>query len=119
MPTTNQHLRKVDFNRRFLNGIPGTFPDWLVTVRFYIAVHTVDAYLATKGVERVRDHRKRRWWLGDEKLLRRVETDYRQLEDLSVDARYGAHHSSSSDVSDANSYLARIENEIGPHLPSP
>lgn len=43
MPTADQHRNKAEKNRKFLATISLTdHPEWVVTVAFYVAVHTIE-----------------------------------------------------------------------------
>jgi len=48
MPTVREHLAQCEHNQAFLDQLPyaDQFPDWVVTVCFYKAVHLIDAFLA-------------------------------------------------------------------------
>jgi len=55
MGSVSGHLRKANHNENFLKMIqmndPGPsflYPDWLITIAFYIALHYVDAKLARR-----------------------------------------------------------------------
>ncbi len=50
MATEGEHQNKADHNRVFLATIDSTrFPDWVVTVFFYRAVHLVEVLLVRNG----------------------------------------------------------------------
>jgi len=44
--TSADHITQWKHNRAFLATIPPDYPDWVVTVAFYVALHAVDALLA-------------------------------------------------------------------------
>jgi hypothetical protein len=46
MAAVSSHIKQWTHNRAFLLTIPLEYPDWLVTVSFYVALHAVDALLA-------------------------------------------------------------------------
>ena len=50
MGTRADHLKKAEHNRSFLESIDSKrYPDWVVTVGFYKALHVVEALFATTG----------------------------------------------------------------------
>ena len=59
MPSTEEHKRKYDENRRLLdtnlNIEDCDFYNWIVTVSFYAALHLVEAKLAEYGIDS-KDH---------------------------------------------------------------
>lgn len=94
MGSESGHLRKVDHNKTFLELIQAVdssshpkFPDWMVTVAFYIAVHYVDAKLAglTPSVH-PGNHSERNTLVAVN--LRSVRRDYFFLKNKSEYARY-------------------------------
>lgn len=89
------HQRKASHNKNFLDVIlrndPGpsfTYPDWIITVAFYIALHHVDAKLASLSPAlHPRGHPERRT-LVSVYLPPDVARDYLFLESKSKLARY-------------------------------
>jgi uncharacterized protein (UPF0332 family) len=53
------------------------YRDWLVTAHFYVVIHLVEAWMATKGIHN-RGHRQRLIAIGDQ-LGARWETSYDRL----------------------------------------
>ena len=101
MPSREQHISLAEHNERFtdsfdLDATP--YRDWLVTGKFYAAVHYVEAYLATRG-EHSRDHRARDSKV--KRLLPAIKHDYRSLKDESINARYFGYRFSADDVRQA------------------
>ena len=47
MANPSKHLDQWKHNRAFSSEISGAYPDWIVTVAFYVALHAVDALLRT------------------------------------------------------------------------
>ncbi len=93
MPDARQHLKQAQHNKCFLQSIsdPKAYADWFVTVCFYQAVHFIDAFLATRRIH-PEDHDRR---FRELRKLRRefvefkaVLSHYKDLFDLSQDARY-------------------------------
>ena len=89
MPALNQHLPLAESNEGFAESIaelPNRFPDWEITVLFYSALHYADAFLATQDIH-PRSHDSR---IRSIRSLISVWEDYRDLYQLSLDARYNA-----------------------------
>lgn len=70
MASSQSHLRQWAHNRKFLGTIPPEFPDWLVTVTFYVALQAVDALFAQEKIP-VTEHKQR-----NEVLLRTNRYSY-------------------------------------------
>jgi len=89
MAALTEHQKKAKHNRQFVKlfDLATTpFLDWVITGQFYVCVHVVEGYLATKG-EHPKNHRER-----DDLVmyyLVPIWADYRALKDASRDARYG------------------------------
>ena len=114
MPGINEHLKQVEHNQKFfhvLQLLSRFFPDWLVTSQFYIAVHLVDAYLATKGVHPTQ-HRLRGQHLSEDKKLLPIYSEYQDLENLSRDARYAVRYPNRQDLQDCAYSLTTIRSHI-------
>ena len=93
MPSHDKHVQQILQNRRVLahlNVTSSNHRDCCATVVFYIALHQIDRYLATKGVneELADSHKKRNWWIQNTADLKRAWTPYRRLYDASIDSRY-------------------------------
>ncbi len=95
MPTVPEHLAQCEHNQAFLDQLScaDQFPDWVVTVCFYKAVHLIDAFLvANFGVPSPDQHSERFRRLGEAQragvLPASVYEHYHSLYDLSIAARY-------------------------------
>jgi hypothetical protein len=88
------HKRKAAHNEAFLAmvqrndaGPNFTFPDWLITVAFYVAVHHVDAKLANLYPSlHPSNHGERNTFVSDK--LPQIANDYLFLRSKSEYARY-------------------------------
>ncbi|MEM2970899.1 MAG: hypothetical protein QW270_00540 [Candidatus Bathyarchaeia archaeon] len=95
MGDTTAHLRKAEHNKNFLNMIQKNdagpsfiYPDWMITVSFYIALHYVDAKLASLSPSlHPRNHPERHTFVSIY-LPPDVAEDYLFLESKSKLARY-------------------------------
>jgi hypothetical protein len=50
MANRESHIKQWKHNRAFLSTISQDYPDWIVTVCFYVAVHAIDTLLANDGI---------------------------------------------------------------------
>lgn len=88
MANSQSHIRQWMHNRELLPKIPPEYPDWIVTVTFYVALHAVDALLAHDKVERVTSHDARNHVLLHTNRYRAIRSAYMPLYDLSRTVRY-------------------------------
>jgi len=93
MGGVSQHLRKASHNKNFLERVqtidPGPsflYPDWLITIAFYIALHFVDAKLARRNIH-PQNHQKRIQYVS-QFMPSDVANDYFYLYNKSKVARY-------------------------------
>lgn len=84
------HDAKWKHNRRFLETIPSDYPDWLVTVLFYAAVHTVESLFARDRKPSSDSHHDRRSLLRSENRYQKIWKNYRALDEASQICRYHA-----------------------------
>ena len=86
MATAAQHSHQAAHNENFLGSIdPTRFPDWVVTVAFYKAVHLVEGLLVRKG-RGTTNHSQRNQVLKRQFVT--VWREYRPLYNQSRVARY-------------------------------
>lgn len=115
MGNKDGHLRKAEHNNQLLNTFNfkrTRYPDWLVVIIFYTALHYVDAYLATRGFVKISDHKERNRLV--EKYLPSVIEEWWLLYDQSQAARYDTGFQIA--ISEVNTYkndkLSTIKAEI-------
>ena len=126
MPTVDEHLAKVVHNSSFLDqlqgildqlqGIMDRYADWIITVYFYIALHLIDAYLATNSIHPP-THHLRDSYIRRDPRLHVIYGDYRYLEDLSRDARYTVYAPNQHDIQDCKTSLVAIRNHLRSSFP--
>src|SRR5438105_3378874 len=75
-------------NRRFIATIADTYPDWMVTVVFYTAMHAVQTLLATDGAGVPGTHAARNQTLKGTRRYQKIWEHYRPLYDAAIVARY-------------------------------
>lgn len=91
MPDVAWHLAKAVRFETFLDAIsamPRQHPEWTVIAHFYIVLHYVDGFYATRGLTRIGSHSRRRQLLRSFAETRMIEDAYRFLEKVSQEARY-------------------------------
>jgi hypothetical protein len=88
MANYQQHLTQWKHNRSLLGSISTTYPDWIVTVAFYVALHATDSLLAHDGISRVHSHDTRNNVLMQTRRYEHIWRHYRPLHDLSRRIRY-------------------------------
>ena len=96
------------------------YPDWAVTVVFYVALHYVDAFLARKGRHEPATHENRERLAKTFKELRRVVPQYLRLKSASIRARHHGDNPSAEDVQRLiDSPLAELRSRIEALLQQP
>lgn len=88
MPSESVHLAQVRHNLAFLKSFyaPTTpYPDWAVTVAFYIALHAVEFALAQRGLHS-QSHMARRRYVRQ--IFPHIWTLYFRLDVFSRRSRY-------------------------------
>lgn len=111
MAMESEHREQARHNADFLRAIDGSqFPDWVVTVAFYRAVHLVEMLFARDNRPAGGSH------IGRNQVLKRhypdVWREYRPLYDLSRKARYWCMAITPQNMTYAIDRLVRIEQII-------
>ena len=90
MPSTQSHLDQARRNVEFLSTIDRTrFPDWAIVVLFYVALHYIDAALASQMPPVHPDrHQSRDNAVASSTQLLSIYDEYRKLKTDSFNARY-------------------------------
>jgi hypothetical protein len=90
MPNSQQHRDKANHNRAALNSLDlGVCPDWVAVVAFYTAVHLVERLRTRQpksSDQHSVDHQDRLQFVQSHH--RSILTDYRELFNASLIARY-------------------------------
>ncbi len=85
------HITQWNHNRQFLQCISSQqYPDWIVTVSFYVAVHAVDALLNFDKVSSIHSHDSRNRALMKSQRYEKIWQTYGTLYNLSRTVRYFA-----------------------------
>ena len=102
-------------NRAFCHAIDdGKYPDWAITIRFYVAVHMVTSVLMKLGHSVPTTHRDRGLAISRCAATRPIEASYNLLKGLSEDARYNFQytHFDDQDVGVADQYLTALSSGL-------
>jgi hypothetical protein len=110
MATAAAHAQQATHNQNFLGTIdPNLFPDWIVTVAFYKAVHVVEGLLVRKG-KGTGNHAQRNLALKTQ--FASVWKDYHPLYNQSRVARYWCVPFKPVDVGQAITRLQHVEASV-------
>lgn len=121
MPNSQQHKDKALHNRAFLNSIDvNKYPDWAAVAAFYTAVHLVERLrtrLPNPSQQHSTDHIDRLQFV--QSSHRPIHTDYHQLFNAALIARYQTVYSFNTQFKPAdvqsvliNQYLVNIEKYV-------
>ena len=117
MPTPQEHRSQAEQNEFFVSQLDNPFWDWAVTGTFYEALHYVDAFLKTKGIDPPR-HADRNNEVEKDATLSKVWMEYKQLYDDSKLARYECHRFDRDEVRLLrDNYLNPIKDLLKPLIP--
>jgi hypothetical protein len=87
MPSADQHRKKAEQNRRFLDSISlDDFPDWVVVAGFYTAVHLVEQLRSACGDGDSVSHEDRLAYVQERHPG--IHSAYHILQNASMLARY-------------------------------
>jgi hypothetical protein len=117
--TKNEHLTKSRQNQEFGESIDVSSPagiEWAVTITFYVALHYVQAYFASRSDIRPTTHALRARAIQRDPLISGAYDEYRVLEDLSREARYDFSVFTPADLAMASECLASVQSVIRLHL---
>lgn len=110
----DEHLQKVAENATFLASIDQSVPGavgWSITVLFYGALHYVEAYFCSRA-KGYNNHYSRATAIQQDSVIKSVYADYRDLENLSREARYDVSAFNAGDIRLARRAYETIECSI-------
>ena len=119
-----QYFERYAYNFALAAEVEDLVPragDWICVLRFYAALHLINAYLVNKGNIRFdpdsTEHKERRQAMARCPELRDAPEKYRRLKDLSEDVRYKVNFPfTDQDAEFAKSLLAKIVAIVEPKL---
>jgi hypothetical protein len=115
----HEHLTKSVQNEEFAASLdPSTVVriEWRITALFYAALHYVQAYFGSRSSIAPMTHQRRAGAIERDPLISGAYDDYRELEDLSREARYGFSKFEHADMNVANAWLTAIRSVVSLHL---
>ena len=95
-----------------LAGLPEDAQDWQITALFYAGVHLIQAYFAATSSNYPQTHQDRDNAIIQDRRLRTLYNDYRELKKAAVDSRYLCWPVNDYDVSEARRHLTAIQTFI-------
>jgi len=115
MPKEIRHQTQWYSNHTILTDLKtqSRFPDWILTIAFYTALHRIEQFLARRN-EHPRDHRERKAVLTKyiNIIGRDTVVDYLDMYNASLDARYECIIPTSTELQEQLDRLARIDAKI-------
>jgi hypothetical protein len=114
-----QHLTKSQQNEEFVKSIDVSRTigiEWAITVKFYAALHYVQAYFASRSGRTPATHGRRATAIERDPLISGAYDDYRELEDISREARYDFSELRLDHLKLADDCLAAVKSVVNLHL---
>jgi hypothetical protein len=114
-----EHLTKSSQNEAFAKALDTSTVcgvEWAITMKFYAALHYVQAYFASKTGRAPTTHDRRASAIQRDPRILGAYDDYRFLEDLSRDARYNYSNLQPGHIIYAEDCLVAIKSVVGLHL---
>jgi hypothetical protein len=117
LSTPQRHREQAEHNEFFVESLNNPFWDWAVVGTFYEALHYVDGFLMTKGVDPPRQAERNSIVATDSTLVK-IWPEYQQLYNDSKLARYECHTFDQNAVRVLReSYLKPIKDLLNPLIP--
>lgn len=88
MANLQAHKKQWEHNRELLATLAPDYPDWIVTVAFYAALHAVDALFAYDRLQGITSHHTRNDALKESHRYSHIWKHYAPLFALSQTVRY-------------------------------
>jgi hypothetical protein len=93
MPSFSEHLNQAKRNKEFLGEIPADvktrYPEWVIIVHFYTAVHYIEAILDKLHNAHSKDHQDRfKLIMRFSSFTKDFQLNYDELYNFSIIARY-------------------------------
>ncbi len=115
----SEHLTKSQQNEEFVKTIDVSQMigiEWAITVKFYAALHYVQAYFASRSGRTPATHDRRATAIQRDPLISGAYDDYRELEDISREARYDFSNLRQDHLKFADDCLVAVKSVVGLHL---
>jgi hypothetical protein len=115
-----QHLSKSQQNEEFADALDISQQialEWAITAKFYSALHFVQAYLVSRSTTNTPvSHGARATAIQRDAMISGAYEDYRELQDLSREARYDYSSFNPGDLKFAQERLESIKSIVRLHL---
>lgn len=118
--TRDEHLTKSEQNQVFASSIDTSSPAgiaWVITIKFYAALHIVQAYFVSRTGKAPTMHANRATAIERDMSISGAYDDYRELQDISRSARYDCSDLQLGHLKFADECFASIKSIVGIHLP--
>lgn len=117
MPKSAEHEQQAEKNEELSEELLNEYSDyddWVITTRFYTAIHFIESELTKRGYNSG-THRERKENIKDSNLPDNIMVykEYRNLEDLSRDTRYECVSVTSGDLNGSERSLNLIKKKLG------
>jgi hypothetical protein len=117
MPTEQIHLAQASHNKDlivYLTAANPGFPDWVITVAFYSAIHLLEAFLAKQLGYHSKSHVTRDSALSKFSQLKPIYVDYSELKNTCWASRYNTLYSkwTAPQIQDVLTCLQNIEHHL-------
>jgi hypothetical protein len=113
MPSQQQHAFQLERNQQAcaqLNA-QALLPDWVITMAFYAALHSIEQYLAKRGFHPT-SHSRRAQLLDATPDLHLIKHEFMAMKNLSEQCRYLCYSPSTTDLNQQLTRLERINSHI-------
>ena len=116
MPDPSEHETQAEKNERFADEISSNYTDyddWLITSKFYAALHYVDCTLVNDD-RQANNHTDRKNMMKDSRdVSPRAFSLYKSLYEMSLRSRYECMEVESRHISRAEKCLVGIKSQLG------
>lgn len=119
--TREEHQTKSRLNEAFAKTIDvssATGIEWAITIKFYAALHIVQAYFVFRTGRAPALHANRASAIHRDISISGAYDDYRELQDISRAARYDCSAVQAGHIKFADDCFATVKSVVGLHLPA-
>lgn len=115
----DEHLTKSAQNEELAQTLDASTVigvEWAITMKFYAALHFVQAYFSSRTGRAPTTHERRASAIQRDPMISGAYDDYRELEDLSRDARYNFSNLQLTHLECADECLTVVKSVVRLHL---
>lgn len=117
--TRDEHLTKSRQNEDFANALDISSTvgiEWAITIKFYAALHYVQAYFVSRTGTAPVHHEHRSTAIQRDPMINGAYDDYRALKDIARAARYDFSNLQRGHLKFAEDCLIAVKSVVGLHL---